>query len=97
MQRLTASQLDPATGKITWPAVLQAMEFTPPRTELDRMFAERAQNDISPKLTSNIGFEVDRMKNTLQSHMHSMPASSYIAARKFLDSLAYEGKQPLKS
>jgi hypothetical protein len=97
VQRLTASQLDPATGKITWPAVLQANEYTPQRTELDRLFADRAQNDISPKLTSNISFEVDQMKDTLQTHVHGMPASSYIAARKFLDSLAYEGKQPLKS
>ncbi|HVW00916.1 MAG TPA: hypothetical protein VHB77_11275 [Planctomycetaceae bacterium] len=96
-QRLTASQLDPTTGKITWPDVLQANEYTPQRTELENLFAERAKTDITPKLTSSIRFEVDQMKNTLQTHMHGMPGSSYLAARKFLDSLAYEGTLPLKS
>src|SRR5262249_12952924 len=40
-KRMSAMELDPVTGKIYWPMMLQAPQFEPYRTQLDKLFLQR--------------------------------------------------------
>ncbi len=92
--RLTASQIDPTTGAITWPTLLRGETYATYRTELQNMFTKRAKSGVTPELTSKIAYSVGEMKTELQKHVSGSSPTDYVAARKFLDSLAYEGTLP---
>ena len=58
--RLSSTQLDPTTGHIQYPLVLQDSIFTPYRSELDSLFAGRA--------SSGSGLQI----RTISSHSHNV-------------------------
>ena len=43
-QRLSPSELDAVTGRISWPRLLQAAEFAPQRNALEEVFSHRASS-----------------------------------------------------
>lgn len=87
---LSSEVLDPLTGKLHWPDVLQAPEYAGPRTRIEQLFEVRASTGV------NNGHETflatQQMIEILKSNIQTLPANSYIAARKFLDSLAYSAR-----
>ncbi len=86
---LGSDALDPVTGHITWPATLQASDYSKQREELDRLFEQRAQTSQAEGLTNKIRAATDAMTSHLRSNIEKMPAGDYMTARKFLDSLDY--------
>jgi len=94
-QPLSPSEYDPVTGKINWPVMLKADEFSKYRTELDELFAKRASND---SLTLQDFIEVDKITNALledlKSQIKNVPPDLYIASKEFVKSLAYEVRRP---
>jgi len=94
--RLGATQLDPVTGHIEYPLVLQDSIFEPYRTELDAQFAKRS--------TSGSGLQFDQWQaiqqtvskfiEVLKEHIDDYPAGEYGKARVFLNSLANEANFP---
>jgi hypothetical protein len=91
--RLSASELDPLTGMISWPVVLQHAVYQPYREGLEKAYAWRA----------NAGFfgaeqaaEVHRLTTGLQkelkSHVNDYPPQSYIQAKKFVEALTFESQ-----
>lgn len=94
--RLGHTQLDPVTGHIEYPLVLQDSVFEPYRTELDTLFAQRSSSG------SGLQFEqwqaiqqtVSKFIDVLKEHVDDYPAGEYGKARVFLNSLANESNFP---
>lgn len=89
--RLGNEQLDPVRGVITWPTVFQGEDCKVDRTELERLFVQRADfgflagDDLTTART-----HIDSLQEKLRAQVKTLPPPRYIAARKFLESLAYE-------
>jgi hypothetical protein len=94
--RLVSTQLDPITGHIEYPMVLQDDIFTPYREELDKLFAKRASSggSISFDEFQEIQSTVVNFTEALKEHVNKYPAGEYGRARTFLDSLRHEASMP---
>ena len=91
---LSPSEVDPITGKVSWPALLQAEAFGPFRVELENLFAQRAAvQHLGAADLEKAKLAADRMLQELRSH--ARPTTEYSDAKRFLKSLAYEVQQPL--
>ncbi len=94
--RLGSTQLDPVTGHIEYPMVLQDDIFAPYRQELDALFARRASTGGSLQFEEykQIQGTVSKFIDVLKEHVGDYPAGDYGRARSFLDSLAQESRLP---
>lgn len=95
--RLGPGQLDPSSGNLEWPDALMADEYLTMRRELEELFALRASTSGSHRYSRDIKEKADEFKATLQADIQDIPAYQYIAAKNFLESLAYEGRFPPSS
>jgi hypothetical protein len=87
--RLSASQLDPVTGAITWHPLLQGAEFQPERSKVDHLFADRATL-LLPVTVMEVGHLVDHMRDKLDAQHDDLPTADFFAARHFLEAVAAE-------
>lgn len=89
--RLTAAQLDPVTGNITWMPVLLGAEFQPEREQVEHLFAQRA---INPANVTNSQVEhlTNLMRDKLDGEYDKLSLTDFFAARHFLESLTAETK-----
>lgn len=92
--RLSPSELDPTTGKIYWPEPLTADIYAELREELEELFVLRAYTGSSRRYGAEIHEKARAMQGLLKEQIRSMPTGEYIAARNFLESLAFEGRYP---
>jgi hypothetical protein len=94
--RLGSTQLDPVTGHIEYPLVLQDKIFAPYRSELDSLFADRASSGSSLQFDQwqSIRQTVSKFIEVLKEHVHDYPAGEYGKARVFLNSLSREANLP---
>jgi len=94
--RLGSTQLDPVTGHIEYPLVLQDDIFAPYRQELDALFAKRAATGGSIQYAEFQAIQgtVSRFVDALKEHVDKYPAGDYGRARTFLNSLAHEATLP---
>lgn len=94
--RLGSTQLDPVTGHIAYPPVLQADIFQPYREELDKLFADRAASGGSLQFEElkQIHEAVSKFIDVLKQHVGEFAAGDYGRARTFLDSLSHESRMP---
>ena len=87
---LPTGALDPVSGGVAWPELLKTADYDPQRTELNELFAKRAE-------LGGLGFSdqtkarqaVDGMFATLKGQIRSVPSDQYVASRSFLNSLVY--------
>jgi hypothetical protein len=89
---LSPDALDPVTGHITWPEVLLADEYGEPRKELDQLFELRATTTHTAGTSEKIRTATAKLSEMLRKNILNIPANDYIAARKFLDSLAWSAR-----
>jgi hypothetical protein len=94
--RLTASSLDPVSGHVNWPLALQTGPYQDSRAELDLLFAQRAATHGAMGVDAHrqIRATVDAMLAMLKSQIRELDSRSYLDARNFLNSLAYEADFP---
>lgn len=94
--RLVSTQLDPVTGHIQYPMVLQDGVFKPYREELDKLFANRAASggSLQYEQYQEIQRTVSKFIDVLKENVSNYPAGEYGKARTFLDSLAHESRFP---
>ena len=93
--RLAPNQLDPVTGELEWPTALQSEPFSDYRTQLEKLFSERAKNGY---LTPDQYVKVRELTSSMTTQLQSLvrqnpsqyPTSASIDARKFVESLALE-------
>jgi hypothetical protein len=92
---LTYRQLDPATGKITWPFSLMDPKFEEYRERLDDLFARRAtyNGQVTFEMYSEIRQTTDEFLETLRGEIRNMETRPYMEARRFVNALAYQVEQ----
>jgi len=94
--RLTSAQLDPVTGHIEYPLLLTQKDYDAYRTDLDKLFADRASSGGSLQFEEfqKIRGTVSKFIDALKTNVSRYPAGDYGRARTFLDSLANEPRFP---
>ncbi len=94
--RLSASALDPVTGRINWPAGLLSDAFQTERAQLDQAFADRAlaHGAIGPQAHAQISSAIGQMVTTLKSLINDYSTNQYLESRNFLTSLSHEASLP---
>jgi hypothetical protein len=91
-------ELASAPGRIYWPDVLLNEEFSDGRIQLESLFAQRkagaaaAGNSVSGEVQTVAA----QMREQLQAKIRQMSPEEYLAARRFLESLAYEARFPAR-
>ena len=96
--RPASYELEPARGTIYWPDVLLEEEFADCRIRLDGLFGQRK---VGASVSgSNVSRQVltatTQMREKLRSKIRQMTPVEYMAARKFLESLAHEVRFPAR-
>lgn len=94
--RLSASELDPVTGRIAWPRVLVGNEYQGDRERLDRLFTDRAlaHGAIGVETHAEIRIAIDETLARLRARIREYGTDEYLAARRFLTSLRHEATFP---
>jgi hypothetical protein len=84
------SEMDPVSGKLSWPGVLQMGSFEAPRGEVDQLFAKRAvHGGLDYADQSKVREAIDAMFIELKGQIRNVPPQDYVASRGFLQSLMY--------
>jgi len=90
-QPLRDSQLDPVTGQVEWPIVLQEDAYTAQREELNKLMAARSsRGGVSPQEYRQIQQTTSQMLATLKSNLRDYKPDDYIQAKNFIESLSYQ-------
>jgi hypothetical protein len=95
-KRLTSSELDPVSGTINWPILLQSNELAGTRQDIQKAFAERHRIGMMgldnyrlvQQITGNL---LTEMLNKIQR----FAPSEYMQAKRFIEALIYEASLPL--
>lgn len=94
-KRLSPSELNPVSGKINWPMVLQHEMYAADRSLLDAAFVRRAaQSTFSTDDYFMVKNTTDRMLSRLSGQIREVPQNRYMIAKRFLESLSYEAEMP---
>ncbi len=89
-QPVSPSQLNPTSGKINWPSVLQEDGFAPDRALLEQLSAKKAAQgslSISDQMTARK--TIESMFAALKSQIRDLPPQDYMESRTFLRSMIY--------
>ena len=90
-QDLSPSELDSTTGQIAWPVILQSDEFAAPRADLELLFARQAATgQFGAEQHERLQRTTDHLLAELQTHIHEVEPGDYVAAKRFIESLAYD-------
>lgn len=91
-KRISAHELNPVTGEIHWPAALLGQEFAECREAMDDIFANRGPVDFGARSETHADacLVAEQMTNILRSQIDDMDNGQWIAAKKFIASLAHE-------
>jgi len=91
--RLSDEQVDPYTGEIVWPTALRAEAFEEYRDKVQDIFSHRSQHG---RLTADqavmLEQTTDAMLETLKGLIKKFRPNQYVEAKRFIESLAYEGQ-----
>jgi hypothetical protein len=89
--RLSVSELDPLTGNIDWPPVLQDDVFAQGRATLESAMAARAQTgNLNLSQRTAVKRTTQDMELTLKQNIDAISPMDYVNAKKFLKGLGYE-------
>jgi signal transduction histidine kinase len=92
---LSPSDVDWINGRIIWPTVLEDNDFGAFRAELERAFASRAALGRMDGLTMAKAQQAARgMLDELKTQVRELSSQDYMVARRFVESLAHEIRQP---
>ncbi len=87
---LSASQIDPVTGALYWPAALQDANFQSQRSAVDEYTAKWVRyGGLDYADQTQVRENIDTMFDSLKSQISLIPPQDYVACRTFLQSLLY--------
>jgi hypothetical protein len=91
---LNSNELDPVTGAITWPILLQDEAFADYRSAAEHFYTSRATGSSGSTYQLYADFQQASAEgqSLLKSRIKEYKPDDYIRAKKFLDSLAYEAR-----
>jgi hypothetical protein len=87
---LTGEQLNPVSGTVNWPALLQQDQYAPQRTELEQLLAKQAtygRLDYADQTKARQAIE--SMNAGIKSQIKDVPPMDWTASNSFLKSLNY--------
>jgi hypothetical protein len=94
-KRLSPTELDIVTGEIHWPILLTARNYSAQRVELEKAFADRAYHGVmEAEAFLKVLHLTEGLLGNLKTQVRDLPTGQYLAAKRFLESLAYEASQP---
>ena len=90
--RLTSSELDPVTGQVTWPIVLEAPAFSQYTKPIDEAFVTRAETKsrFNYKTYKQVNKDCDGIDDELRSQMKEIGTNDYATAKGFVKRLKRE-------
>lgn len=92
---LSPSELDPASGKIAWPLLLQDDRFAPERAALEQAFAARSRyGALKLDEVKKVNAAADAALANLKGMMKDVSGTDYAEAKRFVQSLAFTSRQP---
>ncbi len=93
-KRLTADQLNSASGSINWPTALAGADFAKQRELLESLFLARSAgtNGLNGEMRRDVETTVGSMRKEMKQRIGDMDPSEYLAVRSFLLSMAYEAR-----
>jgi len=87
---LTTSQIDPVSGVLYWPAVLQHASFQAQRSAVEEYTVRWVRyGGLDYDDQSLVREKIDTMFEKVKSQITSIPPQDYVACRAFLQSLLY--------
>lgn len=94
---LSASEIDPISGRIAWPDLLQADEFGKDRAALEQLVSKRAHyGNLGVADAGQASAAIESMSQRLQGQIRSVPPQQYAVSKSFLKSLMFDmTKSPL--
>jgi len=96
-RRLSPGELDPFTGRVYWPILLRTDQYAADRTALEKLIAARATRGAqSPEDYLRSRQLVAEMLEGLREQIQEVPPADFVAAKRFLDSLAVELVSPVR-
>jgi hypothetical protein len=95
--RLSDADYNRVVGRLAWPAVLAGDEFAAERAAIDKAFAGRRADDVgvSTSFYNQVRKLTDEMQEKLRASLGTMSSVEFIAAKKFLASVAHESHLPV--
>lgn len=99
-KRLSPSEFDAATGSVCWQLFFQEHhQFAADRARIDTLFTQRTpyNSGASSRNCVEVRKAIERMKVTLRAMQRRLDPATYVAAKKFLTSLAYEARFPVQA
>jgi hypothetical protein len=92
--RLSSYQLRTQEGAIRWPSLLMHGDYAEARSRIDYSFARRTTADSGAGSQNCVELQsrIDTLRESLRNNLKRYKPVDYLAARKFLDSLAYEAQ-----
>ena len=95
-KRMDDHQLDPVSGKVNWPLILQDPKYVEVTDELDNLYKQRATSSgfIGAESYRDINKGCERLMQLLKANIDEYRAADYEQARHFIDSLRYESRFP---
>ena len=94
---LAATELDPVTGKINWPMILQDEAFAEYRKNLDELYALRANSGgkLSPDQFSEIQKNISDLQIELgrKAKSKEIPPQTFTQANAFVKRLGHESRR----
>jgi len=92
-RRLDVNELNPVTGALTWPRLLQGPDYSQDREALDRAFASRAATGgLSYEDQQRVAGVADDLSALLKSRIRDLPPRDYLNSHAFLTNLVYESR-----
>ena len=89
--RLSPSELDLATGWITWPEILEHSKYSDYREQVDELYRiHLGYGDPQVDTAARIVDSVESWEKVLRHDRVRMPREVFLAAQKFLRGLKYE-------
>jgi hypothetical protein len=92
---LTATELDPVTGKIHWPMTLQDPRYDKYRDQIDHFFVLRATS-YGGNFENVVQYQqvIQSFLVDLKDNIEEYRSDEYVGAKNFLNSLGFEAKSP---
>jgi hypothetical protein len=89
-KQISSDELNPVSGRVQWPELLQTEQFADERSKLEQLCAKHAQyGALGASECSAAGEIIEAMSGKLRELIRSVPAQQYVASKNFLKSLMY--------
>lgn len=91
---LSPNELDAATGEVSWPVLLATGRYAEFRGVVEEFFAQRAVGTPDPADATAACETIQAMLEQLADDVRRATPADYVAAKRFLESIAQSARQP---